>query len=136
MAPYVAGRSTRWLKVKVYHEEEFVIGGYTASAGSRAYFGALLLGAYAGRDLRYVGRVGTGFSEHILADVYRRLCPLAQPTSPFVDLQRQKGATWVGPHLVAQVRFHEWTADGKLRHPVFLGLRDDKAPRECRLPNQ
>jgi len=134
-SPYVEARTTRWLKVKVIEEEELVIGGYTAPEGTRAHFGALLLGAY-GRDgkLHHVGSVGTGFNQKTLAALHARLAPLRTPTSPFVDLVRRAGATWVRPALVAQIAFQEWTADAKLRQPVFLGLRDDKEPRECRLP--
>jgi bifunctional non-homologous end joining protein LigD len=135
-APYVEGRSTKWLKVKVHQEEELVIGGYTAPGGTRAYFGALLLGAYDADDrLRYVGKVGTGFSVATLADLHGNLQPLVTPAPPFVDPPREKTAVWLKPKLVAQVAFHEWTEDRKLRHPVFLGLRKDKSPRECRLPD-
>jgi bifunctional non-homologous end joining protein LigD len=133
-APYSEGRSRRWLKVKVHQEEEFVIGGFTAPAGARNYFGALLVGAYRGKDLVYAGRVGTGFTEKTLADLHARFKPLIQKTSPFANLQREKNATWIAPKLVAQVAFHEWTSDEKLRQPVFLGLRDDKALREVLMP--
>ncbi len=135
-APYIEGRSTRWLKVKVHQEEEFVIGGYTPPAGSRAHFGALLLGAYGGPNFRYVGKVGTGFSQKTLTSLYRKFQPLVRKTSPFVVPPREKGATWLAPKLVAQVAFHEWTDDRKLRQPVFLGLRDDKKPGECVLPEE
>ncbi len=133
-APYVEGRSTKWLKVKVHQEEELVIGGYTPPAGSRSHFGALLMGAYRGKDLRYVGKVGTGYSQKLLASLHALFRPLVRATSPFVVPPREKGAVWVAPKLVAQVAFQEWTADGKLRQPVFLGLRDDKKPEECALP--
>ena len=133
-APYVEGRSTKWLKVKIKQEEEFVIGGYTAPAGSRSHFGSLLLGAYRGRDLLYVGRVGTGFTNKTLSALHRKLQPLVQAKSPFVDPPRIKDATWVAPKLVAQVAFQEWTDDQKLRQPVFYGLRDDKKPSEVLLP--
>jgi len=133
-APYVEARSTKWLKVKVHQEEELVIGGYTPPGGSRTHFGALLLGGYAGDALRYVGKVGTGFTHRTLADLHRQFRPLVQRTPPFVDPPREKGAIWLAPRLVAQVAFHEWTADRKLRQPVFLGLRDDKRPEECALP--
>ena len=133
-APYVEGRSTEWLKVKVHQEEEFVVGGYTPPAGSRSHFGALLMGAYRGKDLVYVGKVGTGYTHKTLSSLHRTFQPLVQKEPPFVDPPREKGATWLKPALVAQVVFQEWTADGKLRQPVFLGLRDDKKPRECRLP--
>ena len=133
-APYIEGRSTKWLKVKAKREEEFVVAGYTAPAGSRTHFGALLLGAYRGRELHYVGRVGTGFPQKTLSELYRRFQPLVRKASPFVAPPREKGATWLAPKLVAQIAFQEWTHDQKLRQPVFLGLRDDKKPSEVRLP--
>ena len=133
-SPYEERRSTRWLKVKVHQEEEFVIGGFTAPRGSRPYLGALLLGAHRGNALHFVGKVGTGFSEKTLASLSRMLRPLMRRKSAFVDPPREKSATWVEPRLVAQVAFQEWTADQKLRQPVFLGIRDDKKPREVVLP--
>jgi bifunctional non-homologous end joining protein LigD len=133
-SPYFEGRSARWLKVKVHQEEEFVIGGYTPPAGARTHFGALLLGAYRGKDLRYVGSVGTGYSQKTLATLHRGFRPLVRAATPFVDPPRIKGATWLEPRLVAQVAFQEWTHDARLRQPVFLGLRDDKKPREVALP--
>ena len=129
-APYVEGRSTKWLKVKIKREEEFVIGGYTMPAGARTHFGSLLLGAYQGGDLRYVGKVGTGFTQKTLSMLHRTFQPLVRKTPPFVDPPREKGAVWLAPKLVAQVTFQEWTHDWKLRQPVFLGLRDDKSPDE------
>jgi len=133
-APYIEARSTKWLKVKVHQEEELVIGGYTQPAGTRPYFGALLLGAYGARGLQYVGKVGTGFTLKRLAELYRTFQPLVQKTPAFVDPPREKGVVWLAPRLVGQVSFHEWTDDRKLRQPVFLGLRDDKRAEECRLP--
>jgi bifunctional non-homologous end joining protein LigD len=133
-APYIEGRSTKWLKVKAKQEEEFVVGGYTAPAGSRTNFGALLLGAYRGRDLHYVGKVGTGFPQKTLSELHRRFQPLVRKASPFAAPPREKGATWLAPKLVAQIAFQEWTDDQKLRQPVFLGLRDDKKPSEVVLP--
>jgi bifunctional non-homologous end joining protein LigD len=133
-APYIEGRSTKWLKVKIKQEEEFVIGGYTPPAGSRPNFGALLLGAYSDSDLRYVGKVGTGFTQKTLATLHRKFQPLVRKTPPFVDPPREKGAVWLAPRLVAQVQFQEWTQDWKLRQPVFLGLRDDKSPDEVIFP--
>ena len=135
-APYIEGRSTKWLKVKVRHEEEFVIAGYTAPSGSRKYFGALLLGGYRSGKLYYVGKVGTGFSESTLASLFKRFRPLVRAKSALVNPPREKGIIHLAPRLVAQVSFQEWTADGKLRQPVFLGLRDDKDPRECVLPER
>ena len=132
-AAYETGkRSMAWRKVKVRAEEEFVIGGYTAPAGARAHFGAILVGAFEGKRLRYAGKVGTGFTVRTLADLAGRFRALARPTSPFVDPPRERGVTWLEPRLVAQVGFMERTGDGRLRHPVFLGLRDDKAPAEVR----
>lgn len=133
-SPYEERRSTRWLKVKVHQEEEFVIGGFTAPRGSRSHLGALLLGAYRGRELRFVGKVGAGFSEKSLAELARLLRPIVRAKPAFANPPREKAATWLEPRLVAQVAFQEWTADGKLRQPVFLGIRDDKDPREVRLP--
>jgi bifunctional non-homologous end joining protein LigD len=133
-APYVEGRSTKWLKVKIKQEEEFVIGGYTMPAGARTHFGALLLGAYQGRDLRYVGKVGTGYTQKTLSMLHRRFQPLVRKTPPFVDPPRERDAVWLAPKLVAQVTFQEWTHDWKLRQPVFLGLRDDKSPEEIVFP--
>jgi bifunctional non-homologous end joining protein LigD len=133
-SPYIESRSTKWLKVKVHQEEEMVIGGFTKPEGSRRYFGALLLGAYENGKLRYVGKVGAGFNENTLASLYRKFKPLVQSKPPFVDPPREKDVTYLRPKLVAQISFQEWTADRKLRQPVFLGLRDDKRPEEVQLP--
>jgi bifunctional non-homologous end joining protein LigD len=134
-APYVQGRSGKWLKVKVRQEEEFVIAGYTAPRGARTRFGALLLGAHDRQgNLRYVGKVGTGFTEQSLDSLYRKSQPLVRVTSPFADPPRERGDTHLSPRLVEQVAFEEWTADWKLRQPAFLGLRDDKKPEEITLP--
>ena len=127
-------RSPLWRKVKVRAEEEFVIGGFTAPEGSRSHFGALLVGAWAGDELRYAGKVGTGFTGKTLDDLMRRFHPLVRDGSPFADGPRERGVTWVEPTLVAQLGFTERTGDGKLRHPTFLGLRDDKPAREVRWP--
>jgi bifunctional non-homologous end joining protein LigD len=129
-SPYVEGRSTKWLKVKVHQEDEFIICGYTKPAGSRQHFGALLLGAYEGGDLHYVGKVGTGFNRASLASLHRRFQPLLRVKSALVDPPREKGVAFLSPKLVAQISFQEWTSDRKLRQPVFLGLRDDKAATE------
>jgi bifunctional non-homologous end joining protein LigD len=133
-SPYEERRSRKWLKVKVHQEEEFVIGGFTAPRGSRQHLGALLLGAYRSKDFHFVGKVGTGFSEQTLKSLAKLLRTLIRKDSAFVDPPREKNTTWLEPRLVAQIAFEEWTADRKLRQPVFLGLRDDKAPRECVLP--
>lgn len=133
-SPYVEARSTQWLKVKAHQENEFVIAGYTRPAGSRQYFGALLLGAYDKDGLRYVGKVGTGFDQNTLAELHHKFQPLVTPQSDLVDPPRETGTVFLAPLLIAQVSFHEWTADGKLRQPVFLGLRDDKRPQDVLLP--
>jgi len=130
---YVAGRSRDWLKLKCQRRQEFVIGGYTAPQGSRAHFGALHLGLYERGRLVYVSKVGTGFDDATLARIAEKLRPLARPTSPFdAGTPAGRGHHWVEPKLVCEVRFTEWTADGGLRHPAFLGLRDDKRPEDCR----
>jgi DNA ligase D-like protein (predicted ligase) len=128
---YVSTRTRDWLKFKCKQEQEFVIGGYTDPRGSRSGFGALLLGFYRGRKLVYAGKVGTGFDQDLLQRLGERLARLETPVSPFAEngLPR-RGVHWVKPKLVAQVGFTEWTAGGKLRHPRFLGLRDDKRPEE------
>jgi bifunctional non-homologous end joining protein LigD len=131
---YVAGRSKSWLKVKVHQEDEFVIAGFTRPAGARQHFGALLLGAYQKGKLRYVGKVGTGFDQKTLSALHQRFRPLARKETALVDPPREKGISFLAPHLVAQVSFQEWTADGKLRQPVFLGLRDDKRPQDVVIP--
>jgi bifunctional non-homologous end joining protein LigD len=133
-SPYVEGRSRFWLKVKVHQEDEFVIGGFTEPSGSRSHFGALLLGAYDRGKLRYVGKVGTGFNEQSLGMLFRKFRPLIRQQSPFVDPPRDRDVTFLSPKLVAQISYQEWTADKKLRQPVFLGLRDDKSAQEVRMP--
>jgi bifunctional non-homologous end joining protein LigD len=133
-SPYVEARSNQWLKVKVHQEDEFVIAGYTKPAGSRQHFGALLLGAYAKGKLRYVGKVGTGFDQKTLAALHRKFQPFVATKSSFVDPPREKGVVFLAPRLIAQISFQEWTADRKLRQPVFLGLRDDKRPQDVVVP--
>ena len=126
-------RSPDWRKLKIVHEQEFVIGGWTEPRQTRAYFGALLLGVYEGRDLVYTGHTGTGFNEKELARVMKLLTPLETKTCPFKTKPKtNEHPHWVRPELVAQIKFTEWTADAKLRHPVYLGLRDDKKATEVR----
>jgi len=127
---YVEGRSKAWIKVKVNQREEFVIGGYTAPEGTRHHFGALLLGAYKRDQLQYIGKVGTGFNEEILGSLHQRMKRLARSKSPFSSEVKERSATFIAPKLVAQIGFTERTKDGKLRHPVYLGLRDDKMAKE------
>ena len=130
-APYTRGRSRDWLKLKCVWEQEFVIGGYTDPAGSRTDFGALLVGYHEDGRLRYAGKVGTGYSAATLGDLGATLRRLERTTAPFVDVRPvPRGAHWTHPELVAQVGFAEWTNDGRLRQPRFLGLRDDKRPDE------
>ena len=129
--PYVSTRSRDWLKLKCTRAQELVIGGFTAPQGSRTDLGALLVGYFDGDRLRYAGKVGTGFSHATLKELAGQLAPLTRDTSPF---EPEKGipraATWVEPELVAQIAFMEWTGDGRLRHPSFLGMRIDKPARE------
>jgi bifunctional non-homologous end joining protein LigD len=130
---YTGGRTREWLKLKCHRRQEFVIGGWTDPQGARGLFGALHLGVYEDDRLVYVGKVGTGFDETTLRRVWERLQPLARPTSPFASgTPTGRGHHWVEPALVGEVRFTEWTDEGGVRHPAFLGLRDDKRPEECR----
>jgi bifunctional non-homologous end joining protein LigD len=132
-SPYVAGRSRDWIKIKCQQRQEFVIGGYTDPQGARGYFGALHLGVYEDGRLVYVSKVGTGFGEATLARVWKALQPLARPCSPFeIASPTGRGHHWVEPRLVCEVRFTDWTRDGGIRHPAFMGLRSDKRPEECR----
>jgi bifunctional non-homologous end joining protein LigD len=133
-ARYIEGRSAFWLKVKVHQEDEFVIGGFTAPAGARNHFGALLLGAYDRGGLRFVGKVGTGFNTESLAVLYKKFKPLVRQQTAFVDPPRNRDVTFLAPKLVAQISYQEWTSDKKLRQPVFLGLRDDKSAKKVRMP--
>jgi bifunctional non-homologous end joining protein LigD len=123
-------RSGAWLKCKIRHEQEFVIGGFPAPRGARLHFGALLVGYHAGGKLRYAGKVGAGFSGARLAELRKKFSRLETPRSPFADPPRLRDVAWVRPKLVCQVSFAEWTSDGRLRQPSFLGLRDDKSPSE------
>jgi bifunctional non-homologous end joining protein LigD len=130
---YTGGRTRDWLKIKCHLRQEFVIGGWTDPQGGRGWFGALHLGVYDNGRLVYVAKVGTGFHDSTLRLVRDRLQPLARPTSPFeVGTPGGRGHHWVEPRLVCEVRFSEWTEEGGIRHPAFLGLRDDKRPEECR----
>lgn len=137
-------RSGAWFKLKLHHEQEFVIGGYTPPGGSRSHFGALLVGVYDGKQLKFAGKVGTGFNAKLLRSLHAQFQKIATDTCPFVDLPDKRpgrygaGVTaaemrrchWVKPTMVAQIKFTEWTRDDRLRHPVFLGLREDKPATE------
>jgi bifunctional non-homologous end joining protein LigD len=137
-------RSGAWIKLKCVNEQEFVIGGYTPPAGARKHFGAILVGYYENGKLLFAGKVGTGFNSKSLAELAKKFRELKRDDCPFADLPSKQGERWVQgitpsmmkkmhwvkPVLVAQIKFAEWTRDGKLRQPVFLGLREDKKPTE------
>jgi ATP-dependent DNA ligase len=128
---YVSARTRHWLKFKCVREQEFVIGAYTDPQGGRIGFGALLVGFYRGGKLVYAGKVGTGFDTDTLQRLGRKLAQLETATSPFAgEGLPRRGVHWVKPRLVAQIAFTEWTPGEKLRHPRFLGLREDKRPEE------
>ncbi len=144
---YEAGqRSGAWIKVKNINEQEFVIGGFTPPQHSRQHFGAILVGYYEQGKLRYAGKVGSGFNGALLRSLHEKFLAKARPTCPFVDLPLERKSrfgtgmplsemakvTWVKPELVAQIKFTEWTNDGLLRQPVFLGLRKDKPAKQVR----
>ena len=130
---YVQKRSRDWLKVKTIQRSEVVIGGYTEPRGSRSHFGALVVGLYREKDFQYVAHVGGGFNQRTLAEIYKLMQPLETKASPFVDPPKtNEPVQWLKPKLVAEVKFSEWTADRRLRHPVFVGLREDKQPEDCR----
>ncbi|HWJ97938.1 MAG TPA: non-homologous end-joining DNA ligase [Acidimicrobiales bacterium] len=127
---YQPRRSKDWLKLKCVHQQEVVVGGFTEPKGSRTGLGALLVGVYEGGELRYAGKVGTGFDTATLHALHRELHVLARPTSPFAGVVREKAVHWVEPTMVVEVGFGEWTASGHLRHPRYLGKRPDKDARE------
>jgi bifunctional non-homologous end joining protein LigD len=130
-SPYRSTRSRDWLKLKCHAEQELVIGGFTSPQGSRTDFGALLVGYYEDGSLRYAGKVGTGFDRDTLHKLGARLSELQREDSPFADVHPiPRGTHWVEPELVGQIAFTEWTRDGRLRHPRYLGLRDDKPARD------
>jgi len=130
---YLAGRrSEYWLKVKAHLQQEAVIGGFTRPRGSRQHFGALVLGVYEGGELVHIGEVGGGFDNRTLASIFAQLAPLVQSRCPFRKKPKtREPATWVKPELVCEVRFTAWTG-GHLRHPIFLGMREDKPARTVR----
>jgi bifunctional non-homologous end joining protein LigD len=132
-APYEIGRRSRaWLKLKIEKRQEFVVGGWTEPRNSREYIGAILLGYYNDEGLLvYAGHTGTGFTRKSLLDMYRRLRRVERKSSPFTTTPRtNEMAHWTRPTVVVEIKFNEWTADGRLRQPVFLGVRDDKDPRD------
>lgn len=127
---YVHSRSRDWLKFKCGNRQELVIGGFTEPRGSRKGFGALLVGYYADGVLRYAGKVGTGYDDALLESLAARLRKIERDSCPFEPEPREKQVHWVTPRLVGEVGFTEWTGEGKLRHPRFLGLRPDKGAKE------
>ena len=144
-SPYEPGRrSGVWIKLKCVNEQEFVIGGYTPPAGSRKYFGAILVGYYKDNRLMFAGKVGTGFTAKSLSTLHKKFRAEERDDCPFEDLPSKQNGKWVqaitpsmmrkmhwvNPVFVCEIKFAEWTRDGKLRAPVFLGLRDDKKPKE------
>ena len=127
-------RSKAWLKLKIEHRQELVVGGWTEPRNTREHIGAILLGYFDGDRFIYVGHTGGGFTRAGLKDMYRRLAKLERKTSPFEHPPRtNERAHWTRPEVVVEVKFNEWTADGKLRQPIFLGVRDDKAARDVGL---
>ena len=137
-------RGGAWIKLKAVQEQEFVIGGYTPPAGSRKHFGAILAGYYDKGKLKFAGKVGSGFTSKSLSILHKKFSDEERDDCPFVDLPSKQGGAWVqgitpsmmrkmhwvNPKFVAQIKFAEWTRDGKLRQPVFLGLREDKDPKK------
>ena len=129
---YAHSRSRKWLKLKCVSRQELVVGGFTDPEGERVGFGALLVGHYRDGQLIYAGKVGTGYDDDTLRRLRHRLDRLERRTQPFDEPEEitEQGVHWVKPELVAEIGFTEWTEDGKLRHPRFLGLRDDKDPED------
>ena len=132
-SPYPQKRSSLWLKLKIVHDLDVVIGGWTAPRKSRDHFGALLMGLYDGDKLEYVGSVGTGFNQETLDRTHEALVKLKSARSPFhSEPQVREKVEWIKPQLVARVKYGQWTADKKLRQPVFLGFQEDREARDCR----
>jgi bifunctional non-homologous end joining protein LigD len=124
-------RSLNWLKIKILHEQEAIICGFTKPRGGRKHFGALILGIYKDKTLTYIGHTGGGFNDSGLKSLYTKLQPLITKTCPFkVKPKTNMPVSWVKPKLMCQVKFQEWTSDGSMRQPIFLGLREDKKPKE------
>jgi bifunctional non-homologous end joining protein LigD len=133
-SPYSSGRNSHWVKSKCLLRQEFVIGGFTDPQGQRTGFGALLLGVYENKNLRYVGKVGTGFNEKNIATLLKKLKKLETEESPFeLKSPRVRGIHWLQPKLVAEIKFANWTNDKILRVPVYQGLREDKPSKEIKM---
>ncbi len=128
---YPGKRSADWLKIKHHHSDEAIIAGFTAPRGGRKYFGALVLGAFVNGKLTYIGHTGSGFDAQLLKDISAKLEPLIRDRSPFAErVKTNMPVTWVEPKFVCEIKFSEWTSDGKLRHPIFLRLREDKPAKD------
>jgi len=131
LANYVHSRSKKWLKFKCENKQELVIAGYTDPQGERIGFGALLIGFYKNKKLQYAGKVGTGFSDKVLEELYAKMKKREIDTNPFEQQDiKVKNAHWIKPELVGAFKFTEWTNDNRLRHPSFQGLRHDKDAKE------
>jgi bifunctional non-homologous end joining protein LigD len=134
---YVQKRTSDWLKVKTVMRSEVVVGGYTQPRGTRSYFGSLVCGLYKGKNLHYVAHTGGGFNEKTLASIHKLMQPLKTDKSPFIKAPKtNEPVQWLTPKLVAEVKFSEWTADERMRQPIFLGLREDKKPQDCRFEHE
>jgi bifunctional non-homologous end joining protein LigD len=130
-------RSRDWLKIKISQQEEAVIAGITGPKGSRQHFGSLILGAYRGKKFKYIGNCGTGFNDKTLTALYKKLQPFFINASPFDEHIKFPGKVqWIKPEVVCQVKFSEWTNEGRMRHPVYLGLRLDKEKKEVAMPEK
>jgi len=136
-SPYIGKRTSSWLKFKIVHDLDVVIGGWTEPRKSRDHFGALLMGMYFGKALRYIGSVGTGFDRAMLERTRKTLDDLAVTESPFDTTPRlREVAHWVRPELVARVKYGQWTKDNKLRQPAFLGFPEDRSASDCRVESE
>lgn len=128
---YKTGKRTKdWLKIKIIKRQEAVIGGFTEPGGGRQYFGSLTLGVYEKGKLNYIGNTGSGFDEKSLKVLYGALKKIEIPESPFQTTKITPKSYWVRPEFVCEIKFQEWTKEGTMRQPIFLGLRDDKEPTE------
>lgn len=130
---YPGVRTSEWLKIKHHKTQEAIIVGFTEPTGSRKHFGALVLGMYEGKTIKYIGHTGSGFDAKLLTEIDKKLKPLIRKRSAFIEtVKTNMPVTWVKPQLVCEIKYTEWTRDGKMRHPIFLRLRPDKKPKEVK----